>query len=76
MAQLSSVETGNKPRGARNGAKKIRVALIGIGNCASSIVQGVEFYRNARAGDQSSFTAWFPEDDHPARRFASADRRL
>ena len=26
---------------------KIRVALIGIGNCASSLVQGVEFYRNA-----------------------------
>ncbi|HYG22860.1 MAG TPA: inositol-3-phosphate synthase [Verrucomicrobiae bacterium] len=28
-------------------AKKIRVALIGVGNCASSLVQGVEFYKNA-----------------------------
>ena len=27
--------------------KKVRVALIGVGNCASSLVQGVEFYRNA-----------------------------
>lgn len=27
---------------------KIRVALVGIGNCASSLVQGVEFYRHAR----------------------------
>src|SRR4051812_42210160 len=27
--------------------KKIRVAIIGVGNCASSLVQGVEFYRNA-----------------------------
>ena len=27
----------------------IRTALIGIGNCASSLVQGVEFYRNAGA---------------------------
>src|SRR6266571_8801109 len=26
---------------------KIRIALIGVGNCASSLVQGVEFYRNA-----------------------------
>jgi myo-inositol-1-phosphate synthase len=26
---------------------KIRVALIGVGNCASSLIQGVEFYRNA-----------------------------
>jgi len=27
--------------------KKVRVALIGVGNCASSLVQGVEYYRNA-----------------------------
>ena len=26
---------------------KIRVAIIGVGNCASSFVQGVEYYRNA-----------------------------
>lgn len=26
---------------------KVRVAIIGIGNCASSLVQGVHYYRNA-----------------------------
>jgi myo-inositol-1-phosphate synthase len=26
---------------------KIRVAIIGVGNCASSLVQGVEYYKNA-----------------------------
>ncbi len=26
--------------------KKIRVAIVGVGNCASSLVQGVEFYKN------------------------------
>jgi myo-inositol-1-phosphate synthase len=26
---------------------KIRVGIIGVGNCASSLVQGVQFYRNA-----------------------------
>jgi myo-inositol-1-phosphate synthase len=26
---------------------KVRVAIIGIGNCASSLIQGVEFYKNA-----------------------------
>jgi len=26
---------------------KIRVALVGVGNCASSLVQGVKFYQNA-----------------------------
>jgi myo-inositol-1-phosphate synthase len=29
-------------------SKKIRVAIIGVGNCASSLVQGVQFYRDAR----------------------------
>ncbi len=27
---------------------KVRVAIIGVGNCASALVQGVEFYKNAR----------------------------
>jgi myo-inositol-1-phosphate synthase len=26
---------------------KVRVAIIGVGNCASALVQGVEFYKNA-----------------------------
>jgi myo-inositol-1-phosphate synthase len=26
--------------------KKVRVAIIGVGNCASSLVQGIEFYKN------------------------------
>jgi myo-inositol-1-phosphate synthase len=30
----------------RNGSGKIRVGIIGVGNCASSLVQGVQFYRN------------------------------
>ena len=31
----------------RNGSGKIRVGVIGVGNCASSLVQGVQFYRDA-----------------------------
>ena len=31
--------------------KKIRVAIIGVGNCASSLVQGVEYYKNADPGE-------------------------
>ncbi|MBB1035641.1 inositol-3-phosphate synthase [Dietzia sp. CQ4] len=27
--------------------KKVRVAIVGVGNCASSLVQGVEFYKDA-----------------------------
>ena len=29
-------------------SKKVRVAIIGVGNCASSLVQGVHYYRNAK----------------------------
>ncbi|MGH2497033.1 MAG: inositol-3-phosphate synthase [Ktedonobacteraceae bacterium] len=31
--------------------KKVRVAVIGVGNCASSLVQGVQYYRNAQPDD-------------------------
>ena len=31
--------------------KKVRVAIIGVGNCASSLVQGVQYYRNAKDDD-------------------------
>jgi myo-inositol-1-phosphate synthase len=31
--------------------KKVRVAIIGVGNCASSLVQGVEYYKNASPDD-------------------------
>ncbi|MGC8465863.1 MAG: inositol-3-phosphate synthase [Acidimicrobiales bacterium] len=31
---------------------KIKVALAGIGNCASSLIQGVEYYRNADPTEQ------------------------
>jgi myo-inositol-1-phosphate synthase len=28
--------------------KKVRVAVIGVGNCASSLVQGVQFYKHTK----------------------------
>src|SRR5881392_1334013 len=30
----------------------VRVAIVGVGNCASSLIQGVEYYRNADAADR------------------------
>ena len=32
--------------------KKVRVAIIGVGNCASSLVQGVHYYRDAAETDR------------------------
>src|SRR3979490_3063318 len=31
----------------RRGKKRVRVAIVGVGNCASSLVQGVHYYRDA-----------------------------
>ena len=31
--------------------RPINVAVIGVGNCASSLIQGVHFYRNAQQGE-------------------------
>lgn len=30
---------------------KIRVAIIGVGNCASSLIQGIEYYKNTKDTD-------------------------
>jgi myo-inositol-1-phosphate synthase len=38
----------------RNGTKRVRVAVAGVGNCASALVQGIHFYADAN-----------PEDDVP-----------
>ena len=31
--------------------KKIKIAIIGVGNCASSLIQGIEFYRKHAGGN-------------------------
>jgi myo-inositol-1-phosphate synthase len=38
-----SPSNGNAPRSE----EKVRVAIIGVGNCANSLVQGVEYYKDA-----------------------------
>jgi myo-inositol-1-phosphate synthase len=42
MAQQNGSQNG-KPTG------KVRVAIIGVGNCANSLLQGVEYYKDAPA---------------------------
>jgi myo-inositol-1-phosphate synthase len=41
--------------GSRDGSLRqidqVRVAAVGVGNCASSFIQGVEYYRNADPGE-------------------------
>ncbi|OFW54207.1 MAG: inositol-3-phosphate synthase, partial [Actinobacteria bacterium RBG_16_67_10] len=40
--------------GSKSGGRakdKVRVAIIGVGNCANSLLQGVEYYKNASSED-------------------------
>ena len=41
--------TGDENGSARYSEDAVRVAIIGVGNCASSFVQGVHYYRDADA---------------------------
>ncbi len=35
------------------GNKKIRLALVGVGNCATSLVQGIYFYKNEKIAEEA-----------------------
>ena len=57
----SNGKNGHSPKGvtpdpthagaARRGDGKIRVAIVGVGNCASSLVQGRSYYEDAKVDD-------------------------
>ena len=34
----------------KNMSKKIKIAIAGIGNCASSLIQGIHYYKNFKSG--------------------------
>ena len=43
-SMATTVKNGSKNGRAKD---KVRVALIGVGNCANSLLQGVEYYKNS-----------------------------
>lgn len=38
--------------------KKIRIAVVGVGNCASSLIQGIEYYKNKKSKDVVGLMHW------------------
>ena len=57
----------------------IRVAIAGIGNCASALVQGIEYYRGRDAGAEAGLMheeigGWKPSDVEAVASF-DIDRR-
>jgi myo-inositol-1-phosphate synthase len=43
----SMASTNGSTNGKARGDGKVRVAIIGVGNCANSLLQGVEYYKDA-----------------------------
>ncbi len=43
--------TNGKGNGRVRSDDKVRVAIIGVGNCACSLVQGIEYYKDAKADE-------------------------
>ena len=43
----SMSQSNGRLNGKPRGGDKVRVALIGVGNCANSLLQGIEYYRDA-----------------------------
>src|SRR6187549_2665515 len=41
------MENGNSATNGRRQQDKVRVAIIGVGNCANSFLQGLEYYKDA-----------------------------
>ena len=39
--------------GSRYQTEKVRVAIVGVGNCASAFVQGVEYYKDANPAERA-----------------------
>ena len=36
----------------------IKIAVVGLGNCASSLIQGIEYYKNKNSGDAIGLMHW------------------
>jgi myo-inositol-1-phosphate synthase len=50
--ETNSGSNGARPNGARRDDGKVRVAVVGVGNCANSFIQGVHYYRDADPAEQ------------------------
>src|ERR671918_2375593 len=47
-----SETNGASGNGAARSDEKVRVAIVGVGNCANSFIQGVEYYKDADPAEQ------------------------
>ena len=49
---MSESNGANGSNGAAQPDEKVRVAIVGVGNCANSFIQGVQYYKDADPAEQ------------------------
>src|SRR5262245_39145863 len=49
MSETNGSSNGN---GVARTDEKVRVAIVGVGNCANSFIQGIQYYKDADPGDE------------------------
>ena len=52
MSETNGHATGAAANGRHLDDGKVRVAIVGVGNCANSFIQGVEYYKDADPAEQ------------------------
>jgi myo-inositol-1-phosphate synthase len=65
----------------KRGMEKIRIAIVGVGNCASSLLQGVAYYAREKASDAIGLMHWeiggfTPGDIEPVAAFDIDGRKV
>src|SRR5690606_26098358 len=69
-------------RGMLMARKKIRIGIIGVGNCASSLVQGINYYRDSKDNEpvpglmHVELGGYRPEDIEVASAFDVAEGKV
>jgi myo-inositol-1-phosphate synthase len=46
--------------------EKIRIGIVGVGNCASSLLQGIEYYRDKNGADAIGLMHWYIDGYKPS----------
>jgi myo-inositol-1-phosphate synthase len=60
----------------------VRIAIAGLGNCASALIQGVHYYKDAKAGEEIpglmhvDFGGYFPKDLKFVAAFEANERKI
>jgi myo-inositol-1-phosphate synthase len=58
MTGVRTSRSGGRRERKRSERRRVRIAIVGVGNCASSLVQGTSFYRGAHPDRAVGLMHW------------------